>query len=59
MEKPRYSMTKSNLHNIFPQIQPYKDNRWKALTQGGNVHPRKSKKVISYQQIQKKIAIEI
>ena len=22
MEKPRYSMTKPNLHNIFPQIQP-------------------------------------
>jgi hypothetical protein len=24
MEKPRYSTTKPNLHNIFPQMQPYK-----------------------------------
>jgi hypothetical protein len=27
MEKPRYSITKPNLHNIFPQIQPYEGKK--------------------------------
>jgi hypothetical protein len=43
MEKPRYSMTKPNLHN---KPSPTKDNRWKTPAQGGKLHPRKSKKVI-------------
>jgi hypothetical protein len=32
-------MTKTNLYNISPQIQPYKDNKWKTPTQGGKLHP--------------------
>jgi hypothetical protein len=60
MEKPKYSMTKQNLHNIFPQIQqfsPTKNNRWKTRTHGGKLHPRKGKKII-FQQTQKKISTE-
>ena len=37
-------MKKPNLYNIFLQIQPYKDNRWKTPTHGGNLHPRKKQK---------------
>jgi hypothetical protein len=48
-------MTKPDLHNNFPRIQLYNHNRWKTPTQGGKLHPRKSKKVI-FQQTQKKIA---
>jgi hypothetical protein len=48
-EKPRYSMTKPNLHDIIPQIQPFKDNNGKTPTQGGKLHPRKSKKIIFQQ----------
>ena len=29
MEKQRYSMTKPNLHNIFPISSPTKDNRYR------------------------------
>jgi hypothetical protein len=36
---------------------PTKDNRWKTPTQGGKLHPRKSKKVI-LQKAQKKIATQ-
>jgi len=54
MEKPRYSMTKLNLHNIFHNSSSTKDNRWKTLIQGENLHPRKSKKVIFLQQTEKK-----
>jgi len=46
IEKARYSMTKPNLHNIFPQIHPKIYNRWKTPMQGGKVHSRKSKKEI-------------
>jgi hypothetical protein len=38
MEKPRYSVTKPNLHNIFPQIQHYKENantRMESIPWGG------------------------
>jgi hypothetical protein len=35
---------------------PTKDNRWKTPIQGGKLHPRKGKKVIFFQQTQKKIA---
>jgi hypothetical protein len=52
VEKPRYSMTKSNLHNS----SPIKDNKWNIPTQGGKLYPRKSKKVIFFQSPQKKIA---
>jgi hypothetical protein len=58
MEKQKYSMTKPNLHNLFPQTQPYKDNRWKTPTQGGKLYSRKSKKVNFFQQNQKKIATQ-
>jgi hypothetical protein len=36
MEKTRYSMTKPNLQIISPQIQPYRENRWKTPTQERN-----------------------
>jgi hypothetical protein len=48
VEKPRYSMTKTNLPNIFPQIQPFKDNKWTTPTQGEKLHTRKSKKIILF-----------
>jgi len=48
MEKPKYSIRKPNLYNIFSQIQYYKNNRWNAPTQGGKLHHRKSKKVIFF-----------
>jgi hypothetical protein len=35
-----------------------KGNRWKTPIQGGKLHPRKSKKVIFFQQTQKKIATQ-
>jgi hypothetical protein len=54
MEKPRYSMTKQ----IHTKSSPTKDNRWKMPTQGGKLHPRKSKKVIFFQQTQKRIATQ-
>jgi hypothetical protein len=41
MEKPKYSITKPNTHNIFPQIQPFKNG--KTPTQRWKLHPRKSK----------------
>jgi hypothetical protein len=57
MEKPRYSISKLNLHISFHKFSLTKDNRWKTPTQGWKLHPRKSKKVI-FQQTQKKIATE-
>jgi hypothetical protein len=53
MKKLRYSMSKPNPHNIFHKSSPTKDNRWKTPAQGGKLHPRKSKKVIIFQQTQK------
>ena len=44
MGKARYSMTKLNLHNIFPQTQASKDNKGKTLTQKRKLSLRKSKK---------------
>jgi len=41
MEKPRYSLTKPNLYNIFPKSSPTKDNRWKTPTQGEKLHHKK------------------
>jgi hypothetical protein len=36
MEKLRYSMTQPNLHNIFPQIQPFRGKlRENFNTMGG------------------------
>jgi hypothetical protein len=55
MKKARYFMTKPNLHNIFPQICPSKDNRGKTPKQRVKLHHRKRKKIIC-QQTQKKIA---
>jgi hypothetical protein len=54
MEKPRYSMTKSNLHSISHKSSISKDNRWKTPTQGGKLHPRKSKKEIFFQQTKRR-----
>jgi hypothetical protein len=42
----------------FHKSSPTKDNRCKTLTQGGKLHPRKSKKVFFVQQTQKKIATQ-
>jgi hypothetical protein len=42
---------------LFHKSIPTKDNKWKTPTQGGKLHPRKSKKVI-FQQTQKKIATQ-
>jgi hypothetical protein len=39
---------KTNLHKIFPKIQPSSDNKWKTPTQGEKLHPRKSKKIIFF-----------
>jgi hypothetical protein len=49
MEKPRYSMTKPNLHNIFHKSSPSKDNKRKTPKQKGKICSRKSKKVILQQ----------
>jgi hypothetical protein len=57
MEKPRYSMTKQIYTISFHKAILTKDNKWKMPTQGGKLHPRKSKKVI-FQQTQKKIATQ-
>jgi hypothetical protein len=47
MEKSSYPMTKKKIYTIsFHKSKPTKDNRWKTPTQGGKLHPRKSKKVI-------------
>jgi hypothetical protein len=61
MEKPRSSIKKKKrkkqkqIYTIsLHKSSPTKDNRWKTPTQGGKLHPRKSKKVI-FQQSQKKI----
>jgi hypothetical protein len=43
----------------FHTSSPTKNDRWKTPTQGGKLHPRKSKKVIFFQQTQKKIAPQI
>jgi hypothetical protein len=58
MEKPRYSMRETNLHNIFPQFQPYNGQWMENSNIRRELHPRKSKKLIS-QQTQKKIATQI
>jgi hypothetical protein len=44
MEKPRYSITKTNLHSIFHKSSPTKDNRWKMPTQEGNYTLEKARK---------------
>jgi hypothetical protein len=40
---------KKNLHKIFHKSIHTKDYRWKTPTQGGKLHPRKSKKEIFFQ----------
>jgi hypothetical protein len=42
----------------FHKSSPTKDNRWKTPAKGGKLHPRVSKKVIIFQQTQKKIATQ-
>jgi hypothetical protein len=49
MEKPRYSMTKPNSYNTFPETSPSKGNKRKTPTQGRKLYPRKRKKVILQQ----------
>jgi hypothetical protein len=58
MENPRYYITKPNLHIIFDNPSPTKDNKWKTPTQGGKLYPRISKKVIFFQQTPKKITTQ-
>ena len=49
---------KKQIYTIsFHKSSPTRDNSWKTPTQGGNLHTRKSKKVI-FQQTQKKIATQ-
>jgi hypothetical protein len=50
-------MTRTNCTVSFHKTSPTKDNKWKTPTQGGKLHPRKSKKVI-FQQTQKKIGTQ-
>jgi len=45
---------KLNLRSIFHKSCPMKDNRWENPTKGGKLHPIKRKKVILFQQTQKK-----
>jgi hypothetical protein len=40
----------------FHKYSPSNDNKWKTPTKGGKLHRRKRKKVIFFQQTQKKIA---
>jgi hypothetical protein len=42
----------------FHKSSPTKDNRWKMPTPGGKIQPRKSKKVMFFQQTKKKIATQ-
>jgi hypothetical protein len=49
MEKPKYSMRKTNSHNTFHESSPSKDNNRKTPTQEQKIGPRKSKKVILQQ----------
>jgi hypothetical protein len=44
MEKPRYSMSKTNSHNIFPHIQPYKGIDEKLQLKEGNYTLEKARK---------------
>jgi hypothetical protein len=55
MEKPTYSMRKQIYTIFFYKYSPTK-GRWKMQTQGGKLYCRESKKVIFYQQTQKKVA---
>ena len=51
-------MTKQIDTISFNKYSTTKDNKWKTPTQGWTLHLRKSKKVIAFQQTQKKIATE-
>jgi hypothetical protein len=42
----------------FYKSSPTKDKKWEMPTQGGKLQPRKSKKVIFFQQTQKKITTQ-
>jgi hypothetical protein len=44
MEKPKYSMTKPNSHNIFYESSPSKDNKGKTPTQGEHYALEKARK---------------
>jgi hypothetical protein len=56
MDKPTYSMTKPNLHNIFPQIQTLQRTiDEKCQHKERNYTLEKSKKAIFSQQTQKNI----
>jgi hypothetical protein len=57
MEKPKYSMIKSNSHNIFPRIQTFKKSMENYNTRRETLHHTKIKKEIFFQQTPKKIAI--
>jgi hypothetical protein len=47
---------KKNYTIAFHKSSPTNNNRWKTPTQGRKLHSRKMKKVIYFQQTQKKIA---
>jgi hypothetical protein len=44
MEKPRYSMTKPNLHNTFHKSSPSKDNKGKLQHKEGKYALEKARK---------------
>jgi hypothetical protein len=49
MEKPRYSMTKQNLNNIFPQILCFEGYYMENSNTGRILNPRKKQKLILLQ----------
>jgi hypothetical protein len=48
MDKPRYSMRKTNYTISFQKYSLSKDNKWKTPKQRGKLHPTKSKKILFF-----------
>jgi hypothetical protein len=47
---------KNQIYTIsLHQYSSSKDNKWRTPTQGGKLHPRKSKKIIFFKKTKKKI----
>jgi hypothetical protein len=44
MEKERYSIKKKKYTISLRKSSPSKDTKWKTLTQGWKLHPRKERK---------------
>jgi hypothetical protein len=56
MEKPRYSMTKTNLHSIFAQIQLYKGHYMEKSqpNEGRNYTLQKARKQSSFNKLKRR-----